>query len=70
MASSKITKTHKNKDNFKIKTIVFPRTKGVSSKIIRKKASKIVKKVYWWKLIYIKYLDELFMGRICVICKK
>ena len=34
------------KDKFKIKTIIFPRTKGVSSKIIRKKASKIVKKVY------------------------
>ena len=34
------------KDKFKIKTIVFPRTKGVSSKLIRKKASKIVKKIY------------------------
>jgi len=24
----------------------------------------------FYPLIYIKYLDELFMGRICVICKK
>ena len=34
------------KDKFKIKTIVFPRTKGVSSKLIRKKAFKIVKEIY------------------------
>jgi hypothetical protein len=24
----------------------------------------------FYPLIHIKYLDELFMGRICVICKK
>ena len=24
----------------------------------------------FYPLVFIKYLDELFMGRICVICKK
>ena len=31
------------KDKFSIKTIIFPRTKGISSKKIRVKASKILK---------------------------
>tara|TARA_B100000700_G_C14343440_1_gene533776 strand:+ start:71 stop:484 length:414 start_codon:yes stop_codon:yes gene_type:complete len=31
------------KDIFSIKTIIFPRTKGISSRIIRVKASKILK---------------------------
>ena len=34
---------HKN-DTFNIKSIIFPRTKGISSKLIRKKAAKILKK--------------------------
>lgn len=32
------------KDKFQIKSIIFPRTKGVSSKLLRKKSAKIFKK--------------------------
>ena len=58
------------------KTIVVEVTRRVKHKLYKKiikRSKKFIFKILsslFYPLIHIKYLDEFFMGRICVICRK
>ena len=39
------------KEKFNIKTIIFPRTKNISTRLIRKKAARIIKNLKKWDIL-------------------